>query len=128
MDAVLQLIITSSHVDEQPAIFLTHINLWSLFHGMTFANEAKVLSTTQIVSDEKVDSFVMPITDSNCYVMKLMFCRIYNLILMVFPFHPLSHFYSISPHLCCNNGNRIICEGSLILFSSKFFSFSLPSS
>lgn len=127
IDAVLQLIITSFYVAEKPAVFLTHINVWSLFNGMTFAKEEKVLSTTQIVSDEKVDSFVMPITDSNCHVMKLMFCRIYNLILMAFPFHPLSHFYSVFPHLCCNNGTRIICEGSLILFSSDFFPPSLPS-
>lgn len=42
----------------------------------------KMLSPLEPAIDEKVESSVLPITDSNCYVMKLMFCRIYNLILM----------------------------------------------
>lgn len=79
-----------------------------------------MLSPIQLVTDEKVESFVLPITDSNCHVMKLMFCRIYNLILMVFLFHPLlSHL--IFAQLFHNKRNRTMCEGSLILFSFDFF-------
>jgi len=91
-------------------------------NGVTFAKKKKVLSPIQLVTDEKVESFVLPITDSNCHVMKLMFCRIYNLILMAFLFHSLlSHL--IFAQLFRNKRNRTMCEGSLILFS---FDFSPP--
>lgn len=50
----------------------------------------------QIYSDERVEFPVPPLMDSNCHVMKLMFCRIYNLILMVFLPPPLSSFSPIS--------------------------------
>lgn len=74
----------------------------------------------QLVTDEKVESFVLSITDSNCHVMKLMFCRIYNLILMVFLFHPLLS-NLIFAQLFHNKRNSTMCEGSLILFSFDFF-------
>lgn len=121
IDASLQLIISSLYVGKKPAVFPAHINLWSPFQWSDLCDKGKVLSTTQLVSDEKVETSVMPITDSNCHVMKLMFCRIYNLILMVFPFYPLSSSYSVFPHFCYNNGDKTIREGSLILFSFDFF-------
>lgn len=95
---------------------------------MTFAKKKKMLSPIQLVTDEKVESFVLPITGSNCHVMKLMFCRIYNLLLMVFLLHPLLPDL-IFAQLFHNKRNRTICEGSLILFSFDFFPsllFSLP--
>lgn len=83
-----------------------------------------MLSPIQLVTDEKVESFVLPITDSNCHVMKLMFCRIYNLILMVFLCHPLLS-NLIFAQLFHYKRNRTMCEGSLILFSFDFFFSSL---
>lgn len=88
--------------------------------GVTFAKRKKMLSPIQLVTDEKVESFVLPITDSNCHVMKLMFCRIYNLILMVFLCHPLLS-NLIFAQLFHYKRSRTMREGSLILFSFDFF-------
>lgn len=55
---------------------------------------------------------------SNYHVMKLMFCRIYDLIPMWL--HTLTHFFLSSRFFLNNKGNRTICKGSLILFSLDF--------
>lgn len=100
---------------KEHGILLVHIKVFFISVVWPLPGK-KMLSPIQPVTDEKVESFVLPITDSNCHVMKLMFCRIYNLILMVFLFHPLlSHL--IFAQLFHNKRNRTMREGSLILFS-----------
>lgn len=106
---------------------LVHIKVFFISMVWPLPGKKKMLSPIQLLTDEKVESFVLPITDSNCHVMKLMFCRIYNLILMVFLFHPLlSHL--IFAQLFHNKRNRTMCEGSLILFSFDFPPSFLPTS
>lgn len=110
--------------------------IWN--NGLTRLQQqhANVLRRAQLSGEEEIGALTLSLAAGNCYLMKQMFCGIYNLVFMVMVssfvisvfifFSPSCKFYFNLPVFLSQKTNETICTGSLISSRLKFGGFVFP--